>query len=72
MSRQLSPPSLFSEGRVSQLRKAFGISTHSVSVMTEVEDRAFKKGISSQESYYTTGDNFLVWKPVIRWRRLPL
>ena len=56
MSRQLSPPSLFSDGRVSQLRKAFGISTHSVSVMTGVEDRASKQEISSQKSYYTTGD----------------
>ena len=57
MSRQLSLPSSFSVGKVSQLRKAFGISTHSVSVMaTDVEDRASEKGKSSDKSYYTTGD----------------
>ena len=67
MSRQLSPPSVFPDGKVSQLRKAFGKSTNSVSVMaTDVEDKASKRGIGPHESYYTTGNNLLLWKPVLR------
>ena len=61
MSRQLSPPPLFPDGKVSQLRKAIGMSTNSVSVMaTDMEDRASKKIISPHGSYYSTGDNLLV------------
>ena len=72
MSRQLSPPSLLPDGKVSQLRKAFGISTHSVSVMaTDGEDTASERETSAHKSYYTTGDNLLVWKPVLRQRGLP-